>query len=293
MTRFNKFVKNASIILAIIGLGFFVFDIVIFLRLQPRMVVFDVITQAEENLFFGTGAGLLVYLGFCISALLHIANYLRKAPEVKFRYIALVVGIVLSLLFVFSDFALMNDIVKQYRLGLSQPEWLLVYILIGFQVVTLCVYLIVQRVSLSKEVLLQQVALDSNIYLAAQYIGLVCGFMGLSFSVLGFIFPGGWNLTVHTTITMIILLIPYALAVGYWLITKIQEKKLLYDEKQLQDIGKSSFLTLIVSAAIMISLFIANYNNLAGITSMLWLPVLLFSILFLFSLGNIYFSWKE
>jgi hypothetical protein len=294
MTRFNNFIKNASIVLAVLGLVSFIYNVVLFVNLQPRMIVFDTLDPFEENLFLGIGAGLLVYLGFCVSALLHIANYLRKAPEVKFRYIVLVVGIILSLLFVFSDFALMSDVVKQYRMGLSQPEWPLVYVLMGFQAIVLFSYLIFQWVYLSKEVLLQEVVLDSNIYMIAQYIGVVCGFMGLSFSTLGFYFSTGWNLTVHTTVTMIILLIPYGLAVGYWLLTKMQEKKTrLYDEKQLQDIGKSSFITLVVSLVVMICLFVVNYNNLRGILSMLWLPILVYCVLFLFSLGNIYFGWKE
>lgn len=47
------------------------------------------------------------------------------------------------------------------------------------------------------------------------------------------------------------------------------------------------------SALFMILLFIINYNNLLGVISILWLPLYLFSVLFLFSLTNLYFSGRD
>jgi len=293
MIHFNRFLRSASIALAVIGLGFFVYDALLFSRMQPRMVSFDTLTAAEENLFLWTGAGLLLLLAFTASALLHIARTLHSAEQVRVGDIVVILGLVLALLFVFSNVALLQDIMKQYRAGLAQPEWLLVWILMAFQVLATIGYLGYVWFAPLEKSHQQQVALDSNIYLIAQYIGLICGLLGLAFASLGYLFPRGWNLDVHTTFTMTLLLLPYGLVVGYWLLTKLQEKKILYDEKQLQDIGKSSFGTLLASMVIMVSLFILNYRDLGGITSMLWLPVLLFSVLFLFSLGNLYFSRKE
>jgi len=90
------------------------------------------------------------------------------------------------------------------------------------------------------------------------------------------------------------LLSPYVLIVIYWLITKIQEEhRQWYDEKQLQDVGKSAFLTLVISIVCMIGLFAVNYNNLGGVVRMLWLPLYLFLVLFLFSAGNLYFGGKD
>ncbi|MFH2039168.1 MAG: hypothetical protein ABIJ65_07005, partial [Chloroflexota bacterium] len=79
-----------------------------------------------------------------------------------------------------------------------------------------------------------------------------------------------------------------------WLMTNLLEKdRRLYDEKQSQDIGRSAFFTLLMTAILMLCLFIANFNELGGVTSMLWLPILLFSSVFFFSLGMVYLSWKE
>lgn len=294
MTRLDKLLKWISVVLGLAALGFFAFDVVLFTDLQPRMVALEPITQAEENLFKWTGVGLLLLLGFCLTSLLRTANYLRRASKVTFLYIALIISGGISLLFVFSDVALLSDIGKQYRHGLSQPEWLVLYVVMGFQVLTALAYLTFHLFGFRQENLLEQVALDSNIFLIAQYVGILCGLMGLAFSSLGYIYPRGWNQDIHTTTGLIVLLIPYGLVVGYWLLTKLQEKeRLLYDEKQRQDIGKSAFMTLILSVVIMVSVFIANYNNLGGVTCVLWLPIYLYSALFLFSLGNVYFSWKN
>ncbi len=94
--------------------------------------------------------------------------------------------------------------------------------------------------------------------------------------------------------SLITLLIPYALVVGYWLITKLQEEhRHWYDEKQIQDIGKSAFLTLVLSVILMAMLFLINYSNLSGVVSLLWLPLYLFSVLLFFSLGNLYLTGKD
>jgi hypothetical protein len=118
--------------------------------------------------------------------------------------------------------------------------------------------------------------------------------MGLTLSSLGFLFPRAWNLDIHVTTSSIVLLTPYALAVGYWFVTKLQEeRRQWYDEKQLQDVGKSAFITQVLSVTFMIGLFVANYNNLSGVISVAWLPLYLFFGLFLFSAGNLYFSGKD
>lgn len=129
----------------------------------------------------------------------------------------------------------------------------------------------------------------------AQYIGTICGLMGLSFTILNFFFPRPlWMIKIHTMVTTFVLLIPYLLIVTYWSIVKFQEKtREWYDEKQIQDIGKSSFLTLVLSIATMGLLFFLNFNNLEGIVSVLWLPFYAFLVLFLFSFSNLYYSKKE
>jgi hypothetical protein len=136
-----------------------------------------------------------------------------------------------------------------------------------------------------------EVSRDVSIFLVVQFIGLVCGLLGLGAASLGFLFPGAWSLTLHTVISSLVLIFPYALALGYWIITKLTEKdRQWFDEKQQRDIGRAAFFTLIFVSAFMILLFILQFNNLDGVIRYQWLPFYLFMSLFLFSLANIYYS---
>lgn len=294
MSRYYRITRMISMVLALLSLVFLLFDAVVYRALQTKMTAFDEITRMEENLFIFTGVSLLVYLAFTLAAFLHTANYLRRAAELRFPYLVLLAGIVLSLLFVFSDLALLNDIGKQYREGWPQPEWFLLYPLLVFQFLTALVYLAFHLFAFRETELLPRVVVDSNVFLSVQYVGLICGFLGLLSAGLGYLFPRSWNYRIHTTGSMIVFMIPYGIAAFYWLFSKMKEKQgLLFDEKQRQDMGKASFWTLLVTTVVMVGLFAANYNNLGGITSVQWLPVWLFSVLFFFSVGNLYFGWRD
>jgi hypothetical protein len=294
MTKIDKLLKKISIVLGLASLAFFVFDYFVFSKLRPKMVRFEAISSTEESLVNWVGVGLLLFLIFCLLSLFRLFKYLKNAKDITLSSLLLVAAGVLSFLFVFSDVALLGDIGKQYMHGLAQPEWSLLYPILAFQLMTTVIFTCFHLVGFKQEGQVKQIARDSNVFLVVQYVGIICGLMGLAFSCLGFLYPRAWSLQVHSTMTSVILLGPYALAVIYWLITKLQEKhRQWYDEKQVQDVGKSAFLTVVASVIFMAILFITNYNNLRGVVSILWLPLYLFLVLFLFSLGNLYFGRKD
>ena len=290
MTSLNTLLKSTSLILGLASTAVFIFDYFFFASLRPKMIQFEAIAPAEEGLLNWVGIGLLLFLAFCLLSLFQTAKYLKNAKKITLFSLFLITSGVLSLLLIFADVALLSDIGKQYRHGLAQPEWSMLYPVMGFQFFTAIVFTYNHIFGFTKETSFTYVAQDSNIFIIVQYVGIICGLLGLVSSCLGFLFPRAWTLQVHTTMTLIILFIPYLLAVGYWLLTKLQEEyRQWYDEKQLQDIGKSAFLTLVLSVILMIGLFVTNYNDLGGVVSVLWLPLYLFSVLFLFSSGNLYF----
>jgi hypothetical protein len=219
--------------------------------------------------------------------------YFKRVEKIKAFYLILLILGIISGLLVFSDVALLSDINRQYHNQLSQPEWQLVYPFIIYQFV---ITLIFQYCHLTGKFLVQQeemITRDINIFLVVQVVGVVCGVLGLGLMSLGFLYSRAWTLTIHTIISMGVLLFPYVLAVGYWIFMKLKEKdRQWYDEKQSQDVGKSAFLTLVIVTFIMVALFFLHYFRLDGVIRMLWLPFYIFSTLFLFSLGNLYFSNK-
>jgi uncharacterized membrane protein len=295
MKKFDKVLNYITSALGFLSLMSFAVSFFIFEILRPKMIQFEKITAAEENLLNYFGIGLLIFLVFCLLSLYQIVKYLKNAKKISLPYLLLLAGCVLSFIFIFSDIALLSDISKQYKYGLSQPEWGLLYIVIAFQFVSGSILTYINLFKLKKESEAKYVARDSNIFVIVQYVGTICGLIGLSLTILKSLFPTPlWMIKSQIIIATLVLLIPYVLIVIYWLIVKIQEKtKEWYDEKQIQDIGRSSFLTLVTSLAVMGLLFFLNFNNLDGAISVLWLPFYAFLVLFLFSLCNLCFSLKE
>lgn len=287
-------IKYATITLGFISSLFFVFNFFLFAKLHPKMIRFEDISGTEENLLLIVGIGLVVFLTFYLLSLWRIANYLKNAKEIKSYNIILLIAGILSLLFVFSDWALLTDIHRQHKYGFDQPEWLLLYPIMIFQFITVIVSVFFHLFSTTKKNQLKNIEKDSNIFQIAQYVGITCGVLGLALSSLGFLYSRAWSLTIHSVMGPIILLTPYILVVIYWFVIKLQERdRVFYDEKQILDIGKSAFLTLLTSVIFMISLFITNFSNLNGIVSILWLPLYLFFVLFIFSSANLYYTKRS
>ena len=293
MNKLDKLLKWVGILFGVAALGFFVYDFFFFQDLRPRMVTFEPTTAMDEVRTIWTGIGLILYMGCCAASLWRITNYLKRTNKVIPVYVLLVLAGLIAALFVFSDIVLLRDIGNQHKHGLSQPEWSLLYPIMIFQFLVGLSLVISHLFGFNEKNLLAEVAFDSNIFLVAQYVGLLCGFMGLSTAFLGYLFPRAWKLEVHTT-SLILLLLPYGLVTLYWFAVKLKEKpRIFFDEKQQLDVGRSAFWTLVLEVLIMTGLFVFNIKDLGGVTSINWLPVFLFSTLLLFSLGNLYFSQRE
>lgn len=269
----------------------FIYIFIVLIRLQPKMVAFEPQSPLESALLTGVGFGLLIILAFFLLSLLQDVRFIRHSEGLKFFPVVLLIGGILSMLFVFSDVALLSDIAKQFNVGASQPEWVMVFPMLVFQFVIALLYLYCHFSGYFSRLEVDSVVRDVNIFLIVQYVGLISGGMGLAMSSLGFFFTSGWSLPIHTVLSSLTIIFPYALAVLYWGITKLHEKDgVWWDEKQSQDIGRSALLTLLLNSIMMLVLFIFNIQDLDGVVRMLWLPFYLFFTMFMFSLGNLYFS---
>ena len=293
MNKADRILKNISIVLGAISALFFVYSAIVFARMMPKLTAFMPITASEENLFLGVGAGLLIYLIFISLSVLRAASYTRYAEGVPLVAAGLIVLGVLAFIFVFSDLALLSDIGKQYTAGFEQPEWTILFILMAFQLIVLVVFMHQHFRGFKETGKCEPPARDSNLFMIVQYVGALCGLMGLALSSLGFFYPRAWKLEGHTLFTVMILMIPYTLAAVYWLAAKLREKpRQLYDEKQMLDVGRSALITTLTSTIQMLSLFTLNFRGLGDMVSVLWLPLYLFSALLVFSCTNIYFALK-
>ena len=126
--------------LGILSTIFFVFDLTVFSHVQPKMVAFEHISSYEEGLMNWVGVSLLVFLTLCLLTLYRLVAHLKKAKSITLSSLIFLVGGIVGLLCVFSDIALLSDIGKQYTHNLSQPEWMLVYPIVGFQLLVSLTY---------------------------------------------------------------------------------------------------------------------------------------------------------
>ena len=285
--------RKLSIIFGFFAVTLFLFNFFVLFRLKPKLMNFEELTGLENGFLTAVGFGLLSILFFYLLSLWYFVSHIRNSEQIKPLPLFLVICGVLSLIFIFSDIALLSDIHKQYRFGLSQPEWSLVLPIMIVQFIITIIFLYIHttnRLAVNRE---DHPKRDINIFLIVQYVGVISGVMGLALASLGFLYTSGWNITIHGILGGIVLLFPYALVVLYWLVTKFQEKDRQWlDEKQSIDIGKSALATLSINIILMLFLFIASLNKLDGIVQGIWMPIYLFSTILIFSIGNLYFSNK-
>lgn len=294
MIKPKNSLRIVNIVLGMIAILSFVYSFLIFTKLQPKMVNFDVLTPFEDFLISGLGLGLLMLLLFYLLSLLQMIRYVKHAEKINPFSLFLIISVVLCVLFVFSDWALLSDIHKQYRHQLPQPEWTLLYPIMGAQFLLTILFEYLQLSGFFVHEVVPDVARDINIFLILQYVGVICGLMGLIFGSFSFVFPGAWNALTHSLMGSLVLLFPYVLVLLYWMVTKLREKdREWFDEKQRLDVGKSALLTLVITTLLMILLFFVSFQNYGGVVRINWFPLYLFSVIFLFSLGTIYYSSRS
>jgi len=245
---------------------------------------------------------------YIIFGFFHLAAILTLILELKFfkrdnflRAFLFFTSIV-SLLMLLGDFALLSDISKEYVFGLpgefnilffSQALHLVFYFL-------MIVLLIFSRKSAgrkSEEIVLK----DDSIFINAQYIGILSGISGLvlitifSTFFLRFYDLPVWAIKSGIVMSSLIAVIPYILIVFYWLIIKLREKTgEWYDEKQYQDITRSSLVALMMSIILLLIVFIIQY--IFGdfeLLNFIWFPLYLFMTLLLFSSTTLFFNKRK
>jgi hypothetical protein len=290
MKKQNKLMSYMMTALGTISLLWFVGNYFIFELLRAKMIQFQPVSPFEEGLIDYVGVGWLIMTVFLVFSFFRIVIYLRKKATISKYYLMLLTGTALSIFFIFADLALISDIGKQYKHGLSQPEWSILYIITMFQFFTGLILTFTHAFLFRKKGEEEFIAKDSTVFVLAQYIGAVTGLLGLFFTLVNFLFPRPlWMIKYHAAATAFSLLVPYALITSYWMLVKIKEKtKDFYDEKQIQDMGISALTTLVSSTVIMGLLFFIKFDEISGILSVLWLPLYAFLALFLFSSINLY-----
>ena len=291
MRSMNNLAGYATAALGVAAAAGLLLAYAMFEALRPKMVDFEPLTASEEGLVNYVGIALMLVLIFCLLALFRIARAAIRSQRLSALHLTVIAGGVLAILFVFSDVVLVGDIGKQYAAGLAQPEWTVLYVVMAFQLVAIGALIFAILFSERSGGETSPVARDSSIYLLGQYVGVICGLVGLALTVLNFRFPRPlWMVQAQIIPTLVAILVPYALVVAFWLVIKLREGGEWFDEKQRQDVGATSFLALVMSMAGMGLLYFLSLDSLQGMVSVLWFPFYAFLALLIFSASNLYRS---
>ena len=270
-------------------LTFFFFE-----TIRPKMVIFDQIPANTEYMMNYVGFGYLFYLMFSVYSFFRILAFWKNVKKTLISFSIMMFINITAFLAVFANITLISDIGKQYKAGLSQPEWIILYLSMAFQFFTAFVLIHANIFRFGKERNEKFIAKDINIFIASQYAGIICSFFGLFLTFLNFFFPRPlWMIRVQINYSMMFLVIPYILVMLYWLFIKMKEKeKVFFDEKQLQDIGRASNFTLFSGILLSFILYLLSCGGLSSMVSVLWFPSIIFVSLLAFSSALLYFIQK-
>ena len=294
MFRLNKkFIRVftiATLLLGLISLLWLIYDYFLYNQLKPVMLSFDELGSLEQLAEF-------VWLSYLFMFMVHIIAGITLLLHLRyFRVIRLINIIIIllgitSFLAVFSDWAILGDISKEYEAGWdTSGEWTILYILLGIHAVFLLLLTGTSAGALRRlkeddgeKIPMQK---DEMVFTAAQYVGLICGIIGLVWTVFALVLSQRLPVSYyHMLATSILILIPYGLVMLYWFILKCREKiGDWYDEKQSRDVYRSGFITLVVTIPVMLALYLVIHNDtLFARGDYFWFPFLIFTSLTLFS----------
>jgi len=302
MKRLMRVSNNTTLVLCSVSIAGLIFANTFYILLR------NMITSMGDVETFMNRFSIPIAIVYIIFGFFHLAAIFTLVLELNFfkrdnflRAFLFFTGIV-SLLMVFGDFALMSDISKEYVFGLPGE----LNILFFSQVLHLifCILVIVLLVSSRKSVRKKSeeiVLKDDSIFINTQYIGILSGISGLAlvtiFSTLYlrvYDLPV-WAIKAGIVMSSLMAVIPYILIAIYWLILKLREKTgEWYDEKQYQDITRSSLVALLMSIIFLLIVFIIQY--IFGdfeLLNFIWFPLYFFFMLLLFSSMTLFFNKRK
>ena len=285
-------------LLTLISLGWVIYDFIIFRYLNVKMVHFEEITASDERYALLIWIGLLVFFITHILAFIAVATQFHLFKQASLLRIATLIVAIVSCFFIINDIACLSDIGKEYAEGFDvETEWNWLYFssfLHGLFFILMIADLI-ESFRLQKRLQTEKSMIkDEVIFTLVHCVGVLCGGIGIT-TVAGIYAEPRSHAILHNTFPFmfVLTLIPYILLAGYWLVIKLKEKPAdWYDEKQFRDISKAGLLTMFSTIPFLTIIYIANYND-SGPTPVLWFPVYLYFVIFIFSAGSLFFNWKK
>jgi hypothetical protein len=280
--------KPNHIILLILSLVSFFYLIFFLFQVNTNLAeALNIVKSPFETLDYFMGFGYLFILLFHFYALIFIFAHFSRRKEYRILSTVLLILGVLSLFSIGVEKVMIDDIAKEYSVGAHVSELAILNFayIINTLFASLVFLYVLKTVELTDLDVKKNKSVDERIFTIAQCMGILSGIMGLLITF-GLIRKNVLMDKLWIYIPFFILyLVPYALAVFYWLSLKRKQRiKDWYDEKQLQDILKSSLVTLLLSIpGLALFLFLESH------IPFYFFLYYLFFVLLIFSMSTLYF----
>lgn len=291
MSAINRLSAHATTVMGIAALTLLLLSIAVLETLRPKMVIFQPLTASEEWLLNVVGVGLLITLAYCVLASVRIIRYSVRSQHLSLFHLTALASGTLTFLFVFADVALISDIGKQYQHGLSQPEWIILYIVVALQMLAVAGLVYVVGFTLDASDDEASISHDSSVFLVTNVVGVLSAGTGLAFTVLNFFFPRPLQMIRQQMIpTLVVVLIPFVTMTIVWAVVVMVKRQAWLDEKQRTDVGAAAAVTLVASTVMMGLLYGMGFVQESGMVSVLWFPYFLFFAITIFTASVLYRS---
>jgi hypothetical protein len=301
MKRLISLSEKITLSFLILSIPGFIYNLILYIRIEMKIInlesIYALISKTENY----AGIFIILLIFFHLASIFTIILRLKIIGRESIFLAFIFFTSIISLLMIFGDFALITDIVKEYKAGLPGigPEFVILYLsqLLHLLFYTLFIIFTIMNYRLKKlpgRSDIEVPAKDEAVFINAQYIGIFTGVLGLAILVSLSLFSPLWAIKKGIVTLCAVLVIPYAAIVIYWLAIKIRERvNEWYDEKQFQDVTKAGFVSFISSIVILAIFFIMlNVLTRFPLLSVIWFPLYFFIALLIFSGTILYLSKK-
>ena len=287
----NARIKNNTGILFIFSIISFASILYILYHVNTNLIqALNIYKTDFGTIHYLIGLAHLLVLFFHLYAIIYIFIHFRYFQELKLLKTNLLILAVISLFAIGVEKVMIDEIAREYRHGMGINE---IYLL-NFAYLINMAFSLLMFLFLLKTFKLMTPAdkkdnnIDEKIFVIAQYMGILAGLTGLLFTFHMLHFVRKEILVDKYWVFIpfyVMFLTPYALAVLYWLALKFKQRiEDWYDEKQLQDMFRSSFMTLILSVPGLALLLLFQIPH-----PIFWIFYYIFLIILLFSSGTLYY----
>lgn len=292
--------EKITLSFSIISIPGFIFNFILYVRIEIRTInlgLIDILISKTENY---VGISIILIIIFHLCAILTIVLKL-KAVDRESIFLSFIFFIsIISLIMVFGDFALITDIVKEYRAGLPgiESEFVILYFsqflhLLFYSLIIIFIILNNRVKKRTNQSDAEAPLKDEAIFINAQYIGIFTSVLGLAILASLSIFSPLWAIKKGIVTVCAVLVIPYAAIVIYWLVIKVRERVTeWYDEKQFQDVTKAGLVSFLSSIAILAIFFVFQNTCKFLLLNVIWFPLYFFIALLIFSGTILHFNKK-